>query len=70
MLMKPQHLQVGDKIAIVSLSAGTLGENFASHELKQGIKHMKQLGLQPVFMPHALSGIKYIKSHLLNALPI
>ncbi len=26
MLMKPQHLQVGDKIAIVSLSAGTLGE--------------------------------------------
>ena len=63
MLMKPQHLQVGDKIAIVSLSAGTLGENFASHELKQGIKHMKQLGLKPVFMPHALSGIKYIKSH-------
>ena len=63
MLAKPKQLYVGDKVAIVSLSAGTLGESFASHELKQGIKHMKQLGLNPVFMPHALSGSTYVKSH-------
>ena len=63
MLIKPKQLHVGDKVAIVSLSAGTLGESFASHELKQGIKHMKQLGLNPVFMPHALSGSTYVKSH-------
>ena len=31
MLIKPKQLHLGDKVAIVSLSAGTLGESFASH---------------------------------------
>lgn len=35
MLKKPQHLNKGDKVAIVSLSQGTLGEDFAAHQLKQ-----------------------------------
>lgn len=63
MLKKPQHLNKGDKVAIVSLSQGTLGEDFAAHQLKQGKSRIKELGLQPVFMPHALNGIDFVKNH-------
>ena len=30
-MIKPQRLKKGDKVAIVSLSAGTLGEKWAIH---------------------------------------
>lgn len=60
---KIKHLSRGDKIAIVSLSSGILGEPFVKHELDLGIKRMKEFGLTPVFMPHALKGLDYISSH-------
>lgn len=63
MLIKPPHLHKGDQVAIVSLSAGTLGEDFASHQRKLGVHRLQQLGLQPVFMPNALKGIDYLKQH-------
>ena len=63
MLIKPPHLHKGDPVAIVSLSAGTLGEDFASHQRKLGVHRLQQLGLQPVFMPNALKGIDYLKQH-------
>nr|WP_279081480.1 S66 peptidase family protein [Lactobacillus apis] len=63
MLKKPSKLAQGDKIAVVSLSQGTLGEDFAAHQLKLGKKRIEELGLTPVFMPNALKGIDFVKNH-------
>ena len=61
--MKPKHLNIGDKVAIVSLSSGALGENFAKHELELGVKRLEELELEPVIMPNATKGIKYLAEH-------
>lgn len=50
-------------IGIVSLSAGTIGEDFVKHEVALGIKRLENYGLNVRFMPHALQGIDYIKAH-------
>lgn len=50
-------------IAIVSLSAGTIGEDFVRHEVEIGIQRLKNMGLTVRFMPHALKGIEYVKNH-------
>ena len=61
--MKPNRLKKGDKVAIVSLSSGILGEPFAKHELDLGIKRLEEFGLIPVFMDNALKGMDYIKNN-------
>ncbi len=50
-------------IGIVSLSSGTIGEDFVKHELEIGVQRLKDLGLEVRFLPHALKGIDYIKAH-------
>ncbi len=50
-------------VAIVSLSAGVLGERFIKHELDIGVKRLADYGLDVRFMPHALAGIEHIKNH-------
>ena len=50
-------------IAIVSLSSGTIGEDFVKHEVDIGIKRLNDFGLTVRFMPHALEGIEYVKNH-------
>lgn len=50
-------------VAIVSLSSGTIGEDFVKHEVEIGIKRLKDFGLNVKFMPHALKGIEYVKNH-------
>lgn len=50
-MIKPKQLIRGDKVAIVSLSSGILGEFEVRHELELGIKRLKDLGLEPVFVP-------------------
>lgn len=50
-------------IAIVSLSSGTIGEDFVKHEVEIGITRLKDFGLNVTFMPHALKGIEYVKNH-------
>ena len=50
-------------IAIVSLSSGTLGEDFAKHEVNIGVKRLKDFGMNVTFMPHVLKGIEYVKNH-------
>jgi muramoyltetrapeptide carboxypeptidase LdcA involved in peptidoglycan recycling len=62
-MIKPLRLKSGDKIAIVSLSSGVLGESFAEHELELGEKRLAEFGLTPVYMPNAKKGIKYLKDH-------
>ena len=61
--MKPKHLKPGDKVAIVSLSRGLLGEDFIKHELELGIKRLEELELVPVIMPNALKGMKFLAEH-------
>lgn len=62
-MIKASTLKKGDKVAIVSLSSGTLGEDFCKHSLKLGTERLEALGLVPVFMPHALKGMAYVKAH-------
>ena len=50
-------------IEIVSLSSGIIGESFATHELKIGVKRLESMGLQVRFSKNALKGIEYIKNH-------
>lgn len=52
-------LNKGDKVAIVSLSSGLLGESFVKHELDLGIKRLKEFGLNPVIMDNSLKGLEY-----------
>ncbi|MFR7846660.1 MAG: hypothetical protein ACLU8S_02685 [Coprococcus phoceensis] len=58
-----RKLRKGDKVAIVSLSSGMLGEEFCSHNIEIGVKRLKKYGLEPVFMPNALKGIEYLQTH-------
>lgn len=60
---KPKALVRGDKVAIVSLSSGMLGEDFSRHEITLGIKRLNGFGLEAVFMPNALKGMEYLKNH-------
>lgn len=60
---RPHKLRKGDRVAVVSLSSGMLGEKFCSHNLEIGIRRLKEYGLEPVFMENALKGIAYLKEH-------
>lgn len=62
-MLKPKALKKGDKIAIVSLSSGMLGEQMCAHNLEIGLNRLKKFGLEPVLMPNALKGIAYLKEH-------
>jgi len=62
-MRKPNSLKKGDKVAIVSLSSGMLGEEFCSHNLEIGARRLRSFGLEPVFMPNALRGIDFLKNH-------
>lgn len=62
-MKKPKPLVKGDKVAVISLSSGMLGEDFAKHELDLGLKRIKEFGLVPIVMPNALRGIEYLKKH-------
>lgn len=63
LLIKPKSLKKGDKVAVVSLSSGILGEDFVKHQLDLGLKRIREFGLIPVVMPNALKGIEYLKNH-------
>ena len=62
-MLKPKCLLKGDKVAIVSLSLGILGEPFVQHELDLGLKRLREYGLEPIVMTNALKGIDYLKEH-------
>ena len=50
-------------IAIVSLSAGTIGEEFVRHEVEIGRKRLEAYGARVTMMPHAQCGIEYVRNH-------
>lgn len=63
-MIKPEKLKKGDKIAIVSLSAGLLGEDALIHKLDIAKERLEKIfGLEVVTMPNALKGIKYLYEH-------
>lgn len=63
-MIKPRHLSKGDAVAIVSLSAGTLGEPWAVHKLYIAKERLeKDYGLNVVVMPNALKGREYLYNH-------
>lgn len=62
-MIKPKVLKMGDRVAIVSLSSGLLGEEYCRHQLEIGVRRLKEFGLEPVFMTHSLKGIDYLREH-------
>ncbi len=63
-MIKPNRLRKGDKVAIVSLSRGMLGEEKFIHILNIAKERLeKEYGLEVVIMPNALKGINYLYGH-------
>lgn len=62
-MRKPHLLKKGDKVAVVSLSSGILGEESCLHQLNLGKKRLREMGLEPVFMTNTLKGTDYLKNH-------
>lgn len=62
-VVRPYGLRPGDKIAVVSLSSGKLGEEYCRHYLHIGAVHLNELGLTPEFMPNALQGEEFLSAH-------
>lgn len=62
-MMKPQNLNKGDKVAIITLSRGLLGKNSCKHELDIAITRLKGMGLEPVIMNNSLKDMKYLEEH-------
>lgn len=63
-MLKPNRLKPGDKIAIVSLSSGILGEPDMIHKYyiaKERLENDFGLIVHP--MPHALKGVEFIANH-------
>ena len=63
-MIKPERLRKGDKVAIVSLSSGILGEKEFLHKYELGKKRLEEkFGLEVVAMENTLKGIKYLYNH-------
>lgn len=63
-MIKPKHLERGDAVAIVSLSSGILGEDWAIHKLAIARERLERdYGLSVRVMPNALRGVDYLDRH-------
>ncbi len=63
-MLKPEKLKKGDKVAIVSLSTGLLGEENLIHKYYIAKERLeKDFGLEVVVMENTLKGIKYLYEH-------
>lgn len=63
-MIKPERLKKGDKVAIVSLSRGMLGEDWAIHKLDIAKERLENdFGLKVQVMDNALKGIDYLYQH-------
>lgn len=63
-MKKPKRLYPGDKVAIVSLSRGMLGEEKFIHKYYLAKERLENdYGLQVIAMPNALEGIDYLYRH-------
>lgn len=63
-MIKPKRLKKGDKVAIVSLSWGGLGDDCFIHKFYIAKERLeKDFGLEVICMPNALKGSKFVASH-------
>lgn len=63
-MIKPERLKRGDKVAIVSLSRGMLGEKKFIHKYHLAKERLENdYGLTVVAMPNALKGIDFLYHH-------
>ena len=63
-MIKPERLKRGDKVAVVSLSRGMLGEDKFIHKYYLAKQRLENdYGLEVVAMPNALKGIDYLYRH-------
>ncbi len=63
-MIKPKRLKPKDKVAMVSLSWGGIGDKEFIHKYNIAKKRMKdELELELIPMPHALKGTEYIMKH-------
>lgn len=63
-MLKPKRLKKGDKVAIVSLSWGGLGDEKFIHKLDIAKERLERVfGLEVVCMPNALKGSDFLDKH-------
>lgn len=63
-MIKPKSLKKGDKVAVVSLSRGMLGEKPFIHKFYLAKERLERdYGLEVIAMPNALKGIDYLYQH-------
>lgn len=63
-MIKPKRLKKGDKVAIVSLSWGGLGDDCFIHKFYIAKERLeKDFGLEVICMPNALKGSKFVANH-------
>ena len=62
-MIKPNKLKQGDKIAVISLSLGLLGEPFMAFQKELIEKRLSDFGLEVVYTPNALKGIEFLKDN-------
>ncbi len=63
-MIKAKGLKKGDRIAVVSLSWGGLGDEEFIHKYYIGKERLeKEFGLEVVPMPHALKGSEFVAKH-------
>ena len=63
-MRKPQKLNKGDKVAIVSLSWGGLGDSKLIHKYHIAKERLEnEFGLKVITMPNALKGSEFIYNH-------
>lgn len=63
-MIKPEMLKRGDKIAIVSLSWGGLGDEYLIHKYYIAKERLENdFGLEVIAMPNALKGSQFVYDH-------
>lgn len=63
-MIKPKKLHKGDKIAVVSLSWGGLGDDCFIHKFNIAKERLeKDFGLNVICMPNALKGSEFVADH-------
>lgn len=63
-MIKPKRLKPGDRIAIVSLSWGGLGDEEFLHKYDIARERLeKEFGLEVIVMPHGLKGSAFVYKH-------
>lgn len=58
-----EKLKKGDKIAVVSLSSGVLGESFVAHEVEIAKKRIESMGFSLAFMDNSQKGLEFLKNN-------